>query len=65
MQGLISPEKQSVIDVYLGALRGVFLVAMAEMILAAAISLVVKNNLLKDDPKQQTDGIEMEKQTHH
>ena len=61
LQGLTGSEKHSVTTIYLRALRVVFLVAMAEMILAAAISLVMKNNLLKDAPKEQTDGIEMEK----
>lgn len=61
LHGLTGPEKQSVIDIYLRALRGVFLVAMAEMALAAAISLVMKNNLLVDHPKERTDAMEMEK----
>lgn len=61
LQALTGFEKQSVIDIYLKALRAVFIVAMAEMILAAAISLAMKNNLLIDEPKRGTDGIEMDK----
>lgn len=64
LQGLTGAEKQSVIDVYLRALKGVFLVAMAEMVLAAAMSLVMKNNLIIEEPKEQTDAMEMHTQTH-
>ena len=63
LQSLTGSEKQAVIDVYLRALRGVFFAATAEMILAAAISLMMKNNLLVDGPKEATNGVEMEKQT--
>jgi hypothetical protein len=33
---------------------------MAELILAAAITLAMKNNILSDAAKEQTDAMEME-----
>ena len=47
--GLAGSEKQAVVNVYMKALKAVFLVAMVEMVLAAAIGLVIENNLLEPD----------------
>lgn len=47
--GLAGSEKQAVVNVYMKALKAVFLVAMVEMVLAAAIGLVMENNLLEPD----------------
>ena len=55
-KGLGGSEKQFVMEVYLKALRGVFLMAMAAMILAAASSFVMKNNLLLDEPKEKVNS---------
>jgi len=60
LQDLTGSEKQSVVDVYLRASRGVCFLTMAELILAAAITLAMKNNILSDAAKEQTDAMEME-----
>ena len=53
LNSLGGSEKQPIIGVYLKALRGVFYVAMAEMLLAAVISFSMKNNLLVDEPAEK------------
>ena len=50
LKGLAGSEKQSVVDVYVKASKGVFFVAMAEMVLAAGISFGMQNNRLRDEP---------------
>ena len=56
LQDLSSNEKQAVIDVYIQALRGVFFLAMAEMVVAATLSFMMRNNQLIDDPGQEDPG---------
>ncbi|MCJ1249677.1 hypothetical protein MMC30_006903 [Trapelia coarctata] len=47
---LNGPERKAIVDVYMKASRGVFLVALAEIVLAAGSSFIMKNNLLVDSP---------------
>ncbi|MCJ1285741.1 hypothetical protein MMC26_005082 [Xylographa opegraphella] len=59
LQSLGGGVKQAAVDVYLKALRAVFLLAMAEMVVAAGLSFLMKNNQLVDDPKEKTPETEM------
>jgi len=58
LQPLSSPEKETIIDVYMKASRGVFFVALAEMVLAAVSSFIMKNNLLMDSPTAELTEME-------
>src|SRR6266536_1849047 len=49
LRGLEGKEKEGVVDVYMKALRTVFLVAMAEMVVSAVISFMMRNNKIEDD----------------
>ena len=53
---LQGPEKVAIMEVYLKATRAVFILAAAEMALAALISLAMKNNELKDDEDSPDNG---------
>ena len=61
LNGFTSEEKQSIIQVYMRATRGVFLLAMAELVISAMASFVMKNNLLVDDPGELDNFNEMDK----
>lgn len=51
-------EKKEVVEIYLKALRGVFLLSMGEMVVSALVSLCMENNVISDE----TDGKEDNKE---
>ena len=59
LQSLSGSVKQAAVSIYIKALRGVFLLAMAEMVIAAGLSFLMKNNQLVNDPGEKTSGTEM------
>ncbi|MCJ1432600.1 hypothetical protein MMC27_001957 [Xylographa pallens] len=59
LQNLSGTEEQAVVGIYMKALRGVFLLAMAEMVIAAGLSFLMKNNQLVDDPGDKAPATEM------
>ncbi|KAG0648718.1 multidrug resistance protein [Hyphodiscus hymeniophilus] len=57
LKTLHGSQKQAIIGIYLKAVRGVFFLTLAEILLAAMMSLLMKNNKLVDEPKE-AEGIE-------
>lgn len=51
-------QKQAVVEIYLKAVRGVFFLTLAEIIVAAAMSFLMKNNELVDEPEEAGKGVE-------
>jgi MFS family permease len=51
-------QKQAVVEIYLKAVRGVFFLTLAEIIVAAAMSFLMKNNELVDEPEEAEKGVE-------
>ena len=52
LKTLEGSQKQAIISIYLKAVRGVFFLALAEILLAAIASFVMKNNELVDEPEE-------------
>ncbi|MCJ1378046.1 hypothetical protein MMC17_001142 [Xylographa soralifera] len=59
LQNLSGSGQQATVGIYIKALRGVFLLAMAEMVIAAGFSFLMKNNQLVDDPGEKATETEM------
>ena len=59
LQNLGGSGEHAVVGIYIKALRGVFLLAMAEMVIAAGLSFLMKNNQLVDDPGEKAPETEM------
>jgi MFS family permease len=45
-------EKQAIVSIYLRAVRGVFFLTLAEILVAATMSFLMKNNELVDEPDE-------------
>ena len=58
LKTLDGSQKQAVVEIYLKAVRGVFFLALAEIIVAAAMSFLMKNNELVDEPEEAEKGVE-------
>jgi MFS family permease len=53
-------QKQEIVGIYLTAVRGVFFLTLAEILVAAVMSFLMKNNELVDEPEEldRVEGVE-------
>ena len=58
LKTLNGPEKQAIVGIYVKAVRGVFFLTLAEIIVAAVMSFLMKNNELVDGPEEEEDVVE-------